>query len=313
MSSLLRLHLNKILLMVSLLIISIFVSLSLGEIKSWNVIDWLDVAGEGGCAIALLIWMVFILGSRPLGRVTDLLALGLGFMFLAFWQDTLDEFIQLPSSLLWNQMESIAMPLGILLLTYGLYHWHQEQLVLNYQLRKRELIFREHRAFDQLTLTGQFEYLSQQLSSHKNSGPNQSLVFLILDINNFSYFNRQFGHQEGDRLLLEMCELILLNLRQQDLICRYAGDRFAIMLPNTSLTQGRQIAAELKQAVKHFAFKVPQSSDSQFQSLSIGCVQWQIENNDSLALESTEKLLERANLALLKDKPIHLANVSDLA
>jgi diguanylate cyclase (GGDEF)-like protein len=134
-----------------------------------------------------------------------------------------------------------------------------------------------------------------------------------LDINDFSKFNRQFGNQEGDRLLLEMCELILLNLRQQDLICRYAGDRFDIILPDTSSTQGRQMAAELKQAVKHFAFKVPQSSTSQFQSLSIGCVQWQTENNNGLALEPTEKLLERANLALLKDKPIHLANVSDLA
>lgn len=313
MFSLLKLHLNKILLIISLLIISTFVSLSLGEVKSWDKIDWLDVAGEGGCAIALAIWIIFILGSRPQGRVSDLLALGLGFMLFAFWQDSLDEFIQLPSSLLWDQMESIAMPLGILLLTYGLYHWHQEQLALNDQLRKRELVFREHRAFDQLTLTGQFEYLSQQLISHKNISRKQSLVLLILDINDFSKFNRQFGNQEGDRLLLEMCELILLNLRQQDLICRYAGDRFAIILPDTSLTQGRQMAAELKQAVKHFAFKVSQSSTSQFQSLSVGCVQWQTEINNTLALEPTEKLLERANLALLKDKPIHLANVSNFA
>jgi hypothetical protein len=65
--------------------------------------------------------------------------------------------------------------------------------------------------------------------------------------------------------------------------------------------------------VKHFAFKVPQSSTSQFQSLSIGCVQWQTENNASIALETTAKLLERANIALLKDKPMHLSNVSDLA
>lgn len=313
MFSLLKLHLNKILLIISLLIISTFVSLSLGQITSWDNIDWLDVAGEGGCAIALAIWIIFILGSRPQGRVSDLLTLGLGFMLFAFWQDTLDEFIQLPNSLLWDQMESIAMPLGILLLTYGLYHWHQEQLALNHQLRKRELVFREHRAFDQLTLTGQFEYLSQQLTSHKNISRKQSLVLLILDINDFSEFNRQFGNQEGDRLLLEICELILLNLRQQDLICRYAGDRFAIILPDTSLTQGRQIAAELKQAIKHFAFKVPQSSTSQFQSVSIGCAHWQTEKDNDLALKTTEKLLERANLALLKDKPIHLAHVSNLA
>lgn len=307
MLSLLKLHINKISLIVGLVILSIIVSLSFGDIKFWAQIDWLDVAGEGGCTIAVAIWMIFILGSRPQGRVTDLLTLGLGFIFFAFWLDALDELIQLPSSVLWNQMESIVMPLGILLLTYGLYHWHQEQLALNHQLRKRELVFREHRAFDQLTLTGQVEYLAKQLVSHQHSSRKQSLVFLMLDINGFSNFNRQFGHQEGDRLILEICELILLNLRQQDLICRYAGDRFAIILPDTSLTQGRQMAAELKNAVKHFAFKVPQSSVSQFQSLSIGCVQWQSEEKNSSALESIELLLERANLALLKDKPIQLA------
>lgn len=307
MFSLLKSHFNKIFLIVCLIILSAVVSLSIGETKLWSQIDWLDVAGEGGCAIALAIWMLFILGSRPQGRVTNLLALGLGFMFFSFWQDTLDEFIHLPNTILWNQMESITMPIGILLLTYGLYHWHQEQLALNQQLRKREQVFREHRAFDQLTLTGQAEYLSEQLISQQNTSRKQSLVLLMLDINNFSQFNRQFGNAEGDRLLLETCEIILLNLRQQDLICRYAGDRFTILLPNTSLTHGRQVAAELKQAIAHFAFKVPQSSTSQFQNLSIGCVQWQLEKNNNLELESTEQLLERAHLALLKDKPVKLA------
>ena len=188
-----------------------------------------------------------------------------------------------------------------------MYKRQQEQLALNQQLRKREQVFREHRAFDQLTLTGQAEYLSKQLSTHRNTSRRQSLVFLMLDINNFSHFNRQFGNAEGDRLLLEICEVILLNLRQQDLICRYAGDRFAVILPDTSLTHGRQIASELKQAVKHFAFKIPRSSTSQFQNLSIGCVQWQLEQKDNLELESIEQLLERANLALLKDKPVKLA------
>ncbi len=162
MVSLLKLHLNKILLMISLITLSVLVSLSIGETKSWAQIDWLDVAGEGGSAIALAVWMVFILGSRPQGYVTDLLTLGLGLMFLAFWQDALDEFIHLPNTMLWNQIESITMPIGIMILTYGLYHWQQEQFALYQQLRKREQLFREHRSFDPLTLTGRVDYLVKQ-------------------------------------------------------------------------------------------------------------------------------------------------------
>lgn len=308
MFNLLKLHKNKLILIFCLLALSIFGSLSFGDVKYWTQIDWLDVVGEGGSALALAIWMIFILGSRPQGRVTDLLSLGLGFMFLAFWQDALDEFIQLPNSLLWDQyLESIAMPIGILLLTYGLYHWHQEQLALNQQLRKREQVFREHKAFDQLTLTGQVDYLYKQLETHHRSSQKQSLVFLMLDINDFSQFNRRFGNAEGDRLLLETCELILLNLRQQDLICRYAGDRFAVILPNTTFTQGRQIAAELKRAVNHFAFKVAQSSESQFQQLSIGCVHWDTDHLNQQQYTSIEDLIARANYALLKDKPLQAA------
>ena len=307
MFSLLKLHLNKILLMVSLITLSALVSLSIGETKEWAQVDWLDVAGEGGSAIALAVWMIFILGSRPQGYVTDLLTFGLGLMFLAFWQDALDEFIHLPNTILWNQIESITLPIGIMLLTYGLYHWQQEQLALYQQLRKREQLFREHRSFDQLTLTGRVEYLIKQLKNHQQLGAQQSLVFLMLDINNFSQFNRTFGQIQGDRLLLEISETVLLNLRQDDLICRYAGDRFAIILPNTSLTQGRQMAAELKRAIHHFGFKVPQSANSQFQSLSIGCVHWQLDEGSSHYLEQPEQLIERANLALLQDKPMQAA------
>ena len=128
MYNLLKLHLNKLLFIACFILLSILLSLSIGEIKPWAQIAWLNATGKVGSAIALIIWMIFILGSRPLGRVTDLLILGLGVIFLAFWQNTLDEFIQLPYSALWNQLEFITMPIGILLLTYGLYHWHQEQL-----------------------------------------------------------------------------------------------------------------------------------------------------------------------------------------
>lgn len=271
MISSLWLHRRKLLFIGGLLLASVIASVVIGEAKRWQEIDWLDVVGEGGSAIALAVWLLLILASRPAGRVTDLLTLGLGFMFLALWQDSVDEFIRMPAEQWWDQwLESVAMPIGVALLTYGLFHWHSEQLSINQQLRKRERVFREHRFIDRLTQVGRVDYLKQQLSEYLDDRHHSPMVLLMVDINDFATVNRQFGHREGDRLLHEISEVLLLNMRDKDLICRYAGDRFAVLLPDTDVRQGRVVATELQLAVQYFAFRLKYSGESRYQRISIG-------------------------------------------
>ena len=248
---------------------SLVAALWIGNAKRQSAIDWLDVLGEGGSAAALAVWMLLILASRPAGRITNWLTLGLGFMFLAFWLDALDEFLRLPATTLWPAwFESVAMPVGIALLTYGLYHWHREQLAINRQLRGRELLFREHRLWDPLTQLGQAEYLKQQLTLLAHQTP---LAIVMFDLVDFASFNRRYGHRQGDRLLRQLSELVLLNSRDGDLLCRYAGDRFVLLLPNTHNFDGKRLAQELRRAVACFAFKTDDGS-SCFQTLRIGVV-----------------------------------------
>ena len=271
MFSTLALHRHKLVLIFGLAIAGLVANWLVGTPKQWEEIDWLDVVGEGGTAVALAVWMVLILGSRPNGRVTDLLTLGLGFMFLAMWQDNLDEFIRIPAEQWWDQwLESAAMPFGGILLTYGLVHWHSEQLAINRQLRKRERTFREHRLVDQLTQIGHAGYLKEQLVNIREQYGELSVALIMVDIDRFGDFNRQYGHREGDSLLSELSELLMLNLRDQDLVCRYAADRFAVVLPETSQTRALQLASELKRAVSAFAYKHKESGVTLYQSISTG-------------------------------------------
>ncbi|WP_221799705.1 GGDEF domain-containing protein [Oceanobacter mangrovi] len=289
----LGLHRQKLVLIFGLALSGLVGFLLVGTPKTLAEIDWLDVVGEGGSALALAVWMMLIIGSRPAGRVTDLLTLGLGFMFLAMWQDNLDEFIRLPGEVFWDHwLESGAMPIGVALLTYGLVHWHKEQLSINQQLRKRERLFREHRFVDNLTQLGRVGYLREQLQAV--FGPQQQLVLLMVDIDNFADVNRLHGHREGDAMLHEISELLLLNLRQNDLVCRYAADRFAVLLPDTDSDRGRQLGEELAGAVKHFAYKHKTTGESLYQTVSIGLASWQG--------ETAEQLIQRANLALQQAK-----------
>lgn len=297
----LQLHAPKMLLLTLLANLSLVAGFAVGDPKTWSEIEWLDVFGEGGGALMVLAWMALILGSRPAGRVSDLMFAGLALIFLAMWQDSLDEFVKIPKSQWWDTwLESATLPIGMALLTLGLVHWHREQLVIVEQLRKRERHFREHTQVDRLTQLASVEYLHQQLNQELRPSREAGLPvsLLMVDVDRFDAINRKFGHTEGDRLLQAVAQIIVMNIRRTDLVCRYAGDRFAVLLPNTGETLATLLARQIEQAVRHFAYKTSQEGETLYHTVSIGI---------GLALStSTEELIQSANrsLATAKAAPV---------
>ncbi|MHB0852984.1 MULTISPECIES: GGDEF domain-containing protein [Pseudomonadaceae] len=273
--------------------------LATGELKSWAQIDWMDVAGEGGSAVLALVWLIMLLHSRPAGRVTRLLALGLACIFFSWWMDTLDEFVQLPQTVAWdNWLETAPMPIGLLLLTLGIYHLNQEQRAISQQMSKRERLFREHRLFDKVTPLGAAEYLRQQIQHALAEAceMEQPLSLVAVDLDDFDAINRRYGQDEGDAVLQAIAQLLMLNLRRQDLLCRLAGDRFVAVLPNTGEAQARMIAEELQQAVASLAHRTGRHGERLFLRASTATV---------MALEDDpEQLLRRLNLRLAQAKQL---------
>ena len=278
--------------------IGLLLNLAFGTPKAFSEWQWLDIAGEGGTALFLLFWLGLVLKSRPAGRVTNYLAIGLSCMFFSWWIDVLDEFIRLPKHIGWDHwLESGPMPVGMILLTIGLYHWHREQQAINQQMEKRERVFREHRLFDKLTPLGGADYLKRQISDclSQSLEQQQPLSLLALDIDDFTSINQQYGHPEGDAVLQALSQLLLLNLRRHDLLCRLAGDRFVVLLPNTGQSQASLLALELQQAVQSLAHKTRQHGERVYLSASTGVV---------MAIdEAPDQLLKRLNLALARAKP----------
>ncbi|OZY39633.1 GGDEF domain-containing protein [Pseudomonas fragi] len=277
---------------------AVLLNLAFGTPKAFSEWNWLDILGEGGTALFMLFWLGLVLKSRPTGRVTSYLANGLCFMFFSWWVDVLDEFIRLPKHIGWDHwMESAPMPIGMILLTIGLFHWHREQQAINQQMEKRERVFREHRLFDKLTPLGGAEYLKRQVSDclAQSIEQQQPLSLLALDIDDFTAINQCYGHAEGDAVLQALSQLLLLNLRRHDLLCRLAGDRFVVLLPNTGESQTRLLALELQQAVQSLAHKTRQHGERVYLSASTAVV---------MAFdEAPDELLKRLNLTLVRAKP----------
>jgi diguanylate cyclase (GGDEF)-like protein len=218
-------------------------------VEHWR---WMDIAGEGGMALMAGVWLVQVRSSRPAGRVTSLLCLGLASVLLGQWVDLLDEFWVLPKAVIWdNWLESTLVPLGTLLLTWGLHHWRHEQQSLTAQMLKRERLFREHRSLDGVTQLGDARYLAAQIAIEQRLHQPAALAMLGLD--GFDAVARTQGLAESDRLLQAASHLLLLNLRPDDLLCRYAADRFCVLMPGLQAGEAQARAEHLRQALSMLA------------------------------------------------------------
>ena len=227
-----------------------------GEAKPFHTISWLDVFSEGGMTLLALFWLVLLLRSRPGGRVTQLLALGLSCVAFSWCMDTVDEFYRLPDHLFWRGwLESLPVPMALGLLSLGIFHWHKEEIAISAQLTKRERLFRDHRLFDKLIPVGGASYLREQIRLTSQGSDDRSLALVAVDIDNFNHINRQHGFAEGDEILQSVCQVLWLNLRESDVLCRLAGDRFVALLPETTESEARSIATELQTAVSSLAYK----------------------------------------------------------
>ena len=255
---------------IALFVIAFLLSAQAGELKPLADIAWLDILGEGGIVLMTLTWIAALLISRPPGKVTSFLVLGLGLFMFSASLDLFDEWLHQPTNTWLTWIESLPAPIGMIFTSLGLYQWHQEQYVLNRQLKRREAQHREHELVCSITGLYKADYL-QAVLKEQLSEP-QPLQLAAIDIRGFADFNAEFGFIEGDRLLGEVSELLLMNCRLTDVVCRYAGDCFMVLMPNTSAVQAKELVAQITSALSHCAFKVEGEKHAKFQDVTAALV-----------------------------------------
>jgi diguanylate cyclase (GGDEF)-like protein len=75
------------------------------------------------------------------------------------------------------------------------------------------------------------------------------LTLLMFDIDNFKEFNDSFGHEAGDVALQTLCQIVKTLIRGEDVACRYGGDEFVLILPDSSTELATQRAEDMRIAV----------------------------------------------------------------
>jgi diguanylate cyclase (GGDEF)-like protein len=174
-----------------------------------------------------------------------------------------------------------------------------EALVLIAGLADRTLATRRdhrqalHRAeVDALTGTHNRGALLRHLQDmlDTETGP---LSVLFVDLDHFKRLNDHAGHQAGDQALVALVRTLRLELRERDVLGRYGGEEFMVLLPGQSLSQALGVAERLLQAVRNRRLSI--SADLPSLTISIGAAEAQ-------PGESMPQLLKRADQAMYAAK-----------
>jgi len=94
-------------------------------------------------------------------------------------------------------------------------------------------------------------------AAHLANRTKEPLTIAILDLDRFKSVNDTSGHQMGDRVLQTFATLLLRTLRTSDLIARWGGEEFAVLFPNTDLTQARLALNKALAALRKTIFETP--------------------------------------------------------
>ena len=116
------------------------------------------------------------------------------------------------------------------------------------------------------------------------------VALLLVDIDFFKQFNDKFGHDRGDLVLQQVSQLLKQIARQTDYVCRYGGEEFAIILPDTDAEGAEMIAERMREAVEQ------RTANEQRVTISIGVA---VYNGDSM---SEIELFKKADLSLYEAK-----------
>jgi diguanylate cyclase (GGDEF)-like protein len=108
---------------------------------------------------------------------------------------------------------------------------------------------------------------------HRASSPDFRLTLLMLDVDHFKRFNDTYGHDAGDLVLTTLADLIYGEIRARDILCRYGGEEFLVVMPATGPEAVRERVEQLRRKIAERPLEKEGQSLGQV-TVSIGLASW---------------------------------------
>jgi diguanylate cyclase (GGDEF)-like protein len=115
---------------------------------------------------------------------------------------------------------------------------------------------------DELTGVYNRRFLDDSIDGYFNSAKSaqKPLSLVMIDLDRFREINERHGHQAGDIVIVQAVSVFKGCLRERDIVARYGGDEFTIILPETSLTEACQVAEKIRAGVSRISVTAGEGS-----------------------------------------------------
>lgn len=120
------------------------------------------------------------------------------------------------------------------------------------------------------------------------------LTVMLIDLDNFKSINDRYGHDSGDRILKKAAKCLSQHSRANDVLCRYGGEEFLIVLPETDIEEALGIAERHRQALSQLSIEVGNHKTLHI-TASFGISEMDLNTSE-------QQLLKQADVALYKAK-----------
>jgi len=177
-----------------------------------------------------------------------------------------------------------------------------ERKVMEEELKEANKLLRGMAVTDELTQMANRRFFDQQLDLEyrKSRRSKNPLSLIIIDIDHFKNFNDTLGHQQGDKCLQSVSAKMKATLtRAGDILCRYGGEEFAIILPDYTSQSAAKTAQKVVEAIGELKIPHPSSVTADWVTISAGIY---TENFGKESKGDPQTIIYRADKALYEAK-----------
>ncbi|MFW5688967.1 MAG: GGDEF domain-containing protein [Spirochaetota bacterium] len=213
----------------------------------------LEVLSEAVLGLVALLWSIILFREMDTVHEQVLIFVGIGLVAIGAWEDTLDEFYELPFEL--EMLENVGLPVGLTLVTAGLAIRMLSHRAYANRLRTERDAIESVAMKDPLTGLYNRRYLRRELEQLLDDADahHRPICLLFIDADNFKQINDRLGHDTGDAFLIGLGRAITSAVRDSDIAVRFGGDEFVVLLVGSSLDYAVHVAERIQASVRKLA------------------------------------------------------------
>ena len=206
----------------------------------------------------------------------------------------LNDILQLLLSDTANMQTNLSESHGELLAARNEVHSAQQRISeLEHALEAASAKIKEDQLTGAYNRRGLEEHFEREISRAKRSG--QPLSVALIDVDNFKQLNDRYGHLTGDDVLKYLVELMHRSMRSSDIVARFGGEEFVVLLPDTGINEAVELVQRLqRELTKNFYLA---NQDRLVVTFSAGVALWHLGECDTDVIERADSAMYRAKLA----------------